>query len=95
MYNSGMNNMNNNRRIDLTKKPGSIGHVMKKFRDRILAVRSSEEARDLMSALFKAENINTPRSRTIIANLSQGMSPSRTLIYLNDIIMKAAGMGVI
>lgn len=87
--------MNNIRRIDLTKKSGSIGHVMKKYRDRILAVRSSDEARDLMSALFKAENINTPRSRTILMNLERGMSPSKTLIYLNDIIMKASGMGVI
>lgn len=90
-----MNNIGNMRRVDLTKRAGSIGHVMKKNRDRILAVKSSDEAMNLLSALFKAENINTPRSRTIIANLSRGMSPSRTLIYLNDIIMKASGMGVL
>ena len=90
-----MNNINNNCRIDLTKRVGSIGHVMKNNRDKILSVKSSEEARDLLSALFEAENINTPRSRTILMNLGRGMSYSRTLIYLNDIIMKAEGQGVL
>ena len=83
------------RNIDLTKKEGTIGSVFMKNRDQLLSVKSSAEAFDLVKRLFDENEINTPKSRQILMKLKSGMSYVSTVTYLNNIIMKAQGLGIL
>ena len=78
---------------DLTEVEGTIGKVFSDNYDKLMAVKSSNEAYILVSSLFTASNINTPKSREILVKLSRGMSQTNTLLYLSNIYLNAKGLG--
>ena len=78
---------------DLTEVQGTIGKVFLDNYDKLMAVRSSSEAHELVSSLFDEAGINTPKSREILFKLQRGMRLDDTLIYLSNIYLNAKGLG--
>lgn len=81
-------------KIDLTKKNGSIGHMLVEHRDEILFSSSVQDMANKVRALLEAEKINTPKSREIMFNLEHGKkSLASAQLYVQNIIFKAQKMG--
>lgn len=78
---------------DLTQIEGTIGKLFLDHYEQLMAVKSSNEAYMLVSHLFTASSINTPKSREILFKLRRGMSYPRTLEYLANIYLNAKGLG--
>lgn len=79
--------------VDLTQIEGTIGKLFLDHYEQLMAVRSSREAHMLVSGLFTASSINTPKSREILFKLQRGMSYPKTLEYLANIYLNAKGLG--
>lgn len=94
--------MDETKEYDLTQKQGSIGQVLMAHRDEVLNMPSSADAKEYLQQLFADEKINTPKSREILMKLDQMttqiLNPRKnfeqTAVYLNDVIMKAQGLGM-
>ena len=94
--------MDEAKEYDLTQKQGSIGQVLMAHRDEVLNMPSSADAKEYLQQLFADEKINTPKSREILMKLDQMttqiLNPRKnfeqTAVYLNDVIMKAQGLGM-
>lgn len=94
--------MDETKEYDLTQRQGSIGQVLMAHRDEVLNMPSSADAKEYLQQLFADEKINTPKSREILMKLDQMttqiLNPRRnfeqTAVYLNDVIMKAQGLGM-
>ena len=94
--------MDEAKEYDLTQKQGSIGQVLMAHRDEVLNMPSSADAKEYLQQLFADEGINTPKSREILMKLDQMttqiLNPRKnfeqTAVYLNDVIMKAQGLGM-
>ena len=78
---------------DLTEVEGTIGKVFLDNYNKLMAVKSSNEAPSLVSNLFADAKINTPKSRQILFKLQRGMSQTNTLLYLSNIYLNAKGLG--
>ena len=94
--------MDETKEYDLTQRQGSIGQVLMAHRDEVLNMPSSADAKEYLQQLFADEKINTPKSREILMKLDQMttqiLNPRKnfeqTAVYLNDVIMKAQGLGM-
>ena len=94
--------MDEAKEYDLTQRQGSIGQVLMAHRDEVLNMPSSADAKEYLQQLFMDEKINTPKSREILMKLDQMttqiLNPrnnfEQTAVYLNDVIMKAQGLGM-
>lgn len=94
--------MDEAKEYDLTQRQGSIGQVLMAHRDEVLNMPSSADAKEYLQQLFADEKINTPKSREILMKLDQMtnqiLNPRKnfeqTAVYLNDVIMKAQGLGM-
>lgn len=94
--------MDEAKEYDLTQRQGSIGQVLMAHRDEVLNMPSSADAKEYLQQLFMDEKINTPKSREILMKLDQMttqiLNPRKnfeqTAVYLNDVIMKAQGLGM-
>lgn len=78
---------------DLTEIEGTIGKVFLDNYDKLMLVKSSHEAYELVRMLFTLSGINTPKSRQILIKLQNGMSQTNTLFYLSNIYLNAKGLG--
>ena len=82
-------------RVNLTKIDGSIGKVLIDNRDDLLNNTVSTAALfEKVNKLFVENKINTPKSREIEFKLKNMASFPSALMYVQNIIFKAAGLGV-
>lgn len=83
------------RKVNLTKIDGTIGKVFVDNRDELLNKTADKYALiDKIKILFASHKINTPKSREIIYKLNEMNSFASALMYVQNIIFRAAGMGV-
>lgn len=72
----------------------TIGKVLNENREELLFTTDCKQLYNKVKSLFESANIDTPKSKQILYKLSIAKNISIAVIYIQNIIFKAANMGV-